>query len=42
MKWAVRVAEPLRTAISVCACGSKYIKTRKDQRTCLRCLKEAK
>ena len=33
-KW---VNKPFRTEILVCACGSKYIKTRLGQTGCIRC-----
>jgi hypothetical protein len=38
MKWAARPTEPLRTAIVICTCGAKYIKTREGQVVCVRCL----
>lgn len=34
-KW---VERPLRTEILVCKCGYKYIKTRRDQTTCIKCM----
>jgi hypothetical protein len=34
----IRVAEKTRTPISICACGSKYLKTRRGQQTCLPCI----
>jgi len=42
MKWAARPTQPLRTAILICACGAKYIKTRERQTTCVRCLMKAR
>ena len=38
-KWVVR---PVKTVILICTCGNKYIKTRPEQDTCLRCLVEIK
>ncbi len=33
---------PLKVPVQVCVCGNKYVKTRKNQKTCLPCLfKEA-
>jgi hypothetical protein len=37
-KW---VEKPLRTEISVCVCGYKYVKTRKNQTTCIKCMLKA-
>ncbi len=34
-KWVVKTT---RTEILLCTCGNKYIKTRKDQAVCVRCL----
>lgn len=34
-KWVVK-SKP--TEILICACGNKYIKTRKNQTTCVRCI----
>jgi hypothetical protein len=37
------VSRPKPTEILICVCGNKYIKTRKNQNTCVRCiLKESK
>lgn len=33
-KW---IEKPTRSIILVCACGAKYIKTRKDQTGCIKC-----
>ena len=33
-KW---IEKPTKTFILMCACGVKYIKTRKDQTTCIKC-----
>jgi len=32
------VAKPEREKAPVCACGNKYLKTRKNQTECLRCI----
>jgi len=34
-KW---IDNPNQPAVVVCTCGNKYIKTRKEQTVCLRCL----
>lgn len=34
------VYRPLKCAVLSCACGDKYIKTRKNQTRCLRCIIE--
>ncbi len=34
-KWVVKTT---RTEILLCICGNKYIKTRKDQAVCIRCI----
>ena len=34
-KW---IDNPNKPDIRECTCGNKYIKTRKEQRVCLRCL----
>lgn len=38
-KW---IDAPHEVAVRVCACGNKYIKTRKEQKRCLRCMSDAK
>ena len=38
-KW---IDKPTAVAVVVCACGSKYIKTRDEQGVCLRCLAKQK
>ncbi|MBI2096358.1 MAG: hypothetical protein HYT43_01855 [Candidatus Taylorbacteria bacterium] len=30
--------KPLKAEVFVCVCGNRYIKTRKNQTVCLRCL----
>ncbi|MCE9541877.1 hypothetical protein K8R03_04975 [Candidatus Kaiserbacteria bacterium] len=32
------IAKPLNSVALQCACGNKYVKTRKDQTKCLRCI----
>ena len=32
------VYKPIVSTISVCACGNKYVATRKGQKTCLSCM----
>ena len=34
-KW---ISRPSKTEILVCVCGGKYIKTRKDQTLCIKCM----
>ena len=34
-KW---VEKPFLTDVPVCACGNKYIKTRKGQTQCIKCI----
>ncbi len=34
------VYKPLLSVVIVCACGNKYVSTRKGQKTCIRCLIE--
>ena len=36
--WGTWVERPRRAEIVMCECGNKYIKTRKNQTRCLRCL----
>lgn len=36
-KW---VYKPLVSVVIVCACGNKYVSTRKDQSTCIRCMQK--
>mgnify|MGYP003393952604 FL=1 len=38
-KW---VPKPIQTEILLCSCGNKYIKTRKDQKICVRCIHAAR
>ena len=38
-KW---IEKPYETVILICICGGKYIKTRIDQKKCLRCLGKVK
>lgn len=38
-KWIDKTEAP---AVEVCDCGGKYIKTRKAQTACLRCMSDAK
>ncbi len=35
-KW---IEKPRISEIVVCSCGNKYIKTRKDQTVCVRCMR---
>ena len=37
-KW---IDKPHVTKVAICKCGNKYIKTRDEQRSCLRCMSEA-
>jgi len=38
-QWRGKVApKPEREKAPVCACGNKYLKTRKNQKECLRCI----
>ncbi|HEY4521105.1 MAG TPA: hypothetical protein VJL57_01760 [Candidatus Paceibacterota bacterium] len=37
-KW---IDQPRETKVALCTCGNKYIKTRDEQQTCLRCISEA-
>jgi hypothetical protein len=32
------IEKPHKTTILVCTCGNRYLKTRRNQQTCLRCL----
>ena len=34
-KW---IVNPHRTQVVICVCGSKYIKTRENQISCIKCL----
>ncbi len=34
-KW---VEKPYRTEVFICLCGNKYIKTREDQTSCIKCM----
>jgi len=36
--WGKWVERPRRAEIFICACGNKYLRTRKDQMVCIRCL----
>lgn len=36
--WGKWVERPRRTETLVCACGNRYIKTRKNQKECLQCM----
>ena len=36
--WGKWVERPRRTETLVCACGNRYIKTRKNQKECLQCV----
>ena len=36
--WGKWTPQPLRTHFIVCACGNKYIKTRKGQTRCIWCI----
>jgi hypothetical protein len=36
------VYRPLKCAVISCSCGDKYIKTRKNQTHCLRCIIEGR
>ncbi len=36
--WGKWVERPRRTETLVCACGNRYIKTRKNQTECIRCI----
>ena len=38
-KW---IDNPNEVVVIVCECGNKYIKTREEQETCLRCLSKVK
>lgn len=29
---------PLKVPVDLCACGNKYVKTRKNQKSCLPCM----
>ncbi|MFA7309512.1 MAG: hypothetical protein WC050_01270 [Candidatus Paceibacterota bacterium] len=32
------VEKPLASKVSLCACGNKYVKTRENQRKCIKCI----
>jgi len=36
--WGKWVERPRRTETLVCACGNRYIKTRKNQKECVQCM----
>jgi hypothetical protein len=36
--WGQFVERPRRAEIFICSCGNKYLRTRKNQTVCLRCL----
>ena len=40
-KRGVWVEKPRKSAILICACGNKYIKTRKEQSICIQCINRA-
>ncbi len=32
------IEKPNKTSILICVCGNRYLKTRRDQEKCLRCI----
>ena len=38
-KW---IERPTLSVVTVCSCGNKYLKTRKDQKECLTCMSRGK
>jgi hypothetical protein len=32
------IIKPRKTPINICECGTRYLKTRPQQRTCIRCM----
>lgn len=36
--WGNWVERPRQSEIHMCSCGNKYLKTRKGQSTCIRCI----